>query len=108
MYFLSDTIAEGMKSAKTTRRRISATRQNTKKKSVRKQQKRHNHHSRKRTRRHRRQRGGDYSIPTTHTYENTPVTDTAVISIPGKPIVSVKDENKKSTEEELGLPPGDI
>jgi|688.fasta_scaffold1038065_1 hypothetical protein len=114
MYFLSDTIAEGMKSAKTSRHRKSATRQITKKKSVRKQkkqQKRHHHHSRKRTKtqRHRRQRGGDYNIPTTNTYETTPVSDTAVISIPGKPIVYVKDEkNPQSTEEGLGLSTEDI
>lgn len=100
-----------MKPVRTSRHRKSATRQITKKKSVRKQQKRHNHHSRKRTKtqRHRRQRGGDYRIPTTYTYETTPVSDTAVISIPGKPIVYVKDEkNPQSTEEELGLSTEDI
>ena len=102
---MSDTIAEGMKTAK---HRKSATRQITKKKSVRKQKKqqKRNHHTKRRTRRH---RGGDYSIPTTDTYETTPVSSTAVISIPGKPIVSVKEEkNPQSTEEMLGLSTEDV
>ena len=98
-----------MKSVKTSRHRKSATRQNTKKKSVRKQKKQHHSRKRTKTQRHRRQHGGDYRIPTTDTYETTPVTDTAVISIPGKPIVSVKDEkNPQSTEEGLGLSTEDI
>ncbi len=98
-----------MKSVKTSRHRKSATRQITKKKSVRKQKKQHHSRKRTKTQRHRRQHGGDYSIPTTDTYETTPVSDTAVISIPGKPIVYVKDEkNPQSTEEELGLSTEDI
>lgn len=101
MYFLSDTIAEGMKSAKTTRRRISATRQNTKKKSVRKQ-KRHNHHSRKRTRRHRRQRGGvDDRKPTDRTIDGEAIyTNGTVVTTSDGGVLSVEEFLKRQSNGE--------